>query len=73
MSIRARQAPGPLRTPTPAMDTTRSTERHRLAFGSAIAALAISFAANAAPVPLYNIYRSQDGLTNEGVSLAVVA
>jgi MFS family permease len=38
-----------------------------------VAALAISFAANAAPVPLYNLYRSQDGLTNAGVSLAVVA
>jgi MFS family permease len=73
MSIREYEGPDLRRTPTPAVDAVRSTEHHRLAFGSAVAALAISFAANAAPVPLYNIYRSQDGLTNEGVSLAVVA
>jgi MFS family permease len=73
MSIRESDGSGLLRTPTPVTDTPRSTERHRLAFGSAAAALAISFAANAVPVPLYNIYRSEDGLTNAGVSLAVVA
>jgi MFS family permease len=64
---------GRLRTPTPPMDTSRSAGRRRLAFGSAVAALTISFAANAAPLPLYNVYRRQDGLTNAGVSMAVVA
>jgi MFS family permease len=73
MSIREYEGRGLLRTSTPAKDTPRPTGRHHLAFGSAVAALVISFAANAAPLPLYNVYRSQDGLTNEGVSLAVVA
>ena len=63
----------PLEMPTATVDTSMPAEGRRLAFGSAVAALAISFAANAAPVPLYNVYRSEEGLTNAGVSLAVVA
>lgn len=31
-----------------------------------------AFAAAAAPIPLYNIYRDQDGFTNAGISMAVV-
>ena len=73
MSIRESDGSGLLRTATPVTGAPRPDRRHRLAFGSAVAALAISFAANAAPVPLYNVYRSQDGLTNGAVSLAVVA
>ncbi|WP_202867940.1 MFS transporter [Kribbella pittospori] len=45
----------------------------RLAFLSAVISLMAAFAANAAPVPLYNTYRAEDGFTNAGVSLAVVA
>jgi MFS family permease len=51
-------------------------ERHRtlrLAFVAAVVSLAAVFAGNAAPVPLYNIYRAEDGFTNADVSLAVVA
>jgi MFS family permease len=73
MSIREPTSSGLLGTPTPTIVTAIPAAGRRLGFGSAVAALAISFAANAAPVPLYNVYRSQDGLTNAGVSLAVVA
>jgi MFS family permease len=73
VSIRESDGSGLLPTATPVTGGPRPDPRHRLAFGSAVAALAISFAANAAPVPLYNVYRSQDGLTNGAVSLAVVA
>ena len=45
----------------------------RLAFLSAIVSLAVSFAAAAAPIPLYNIYRAEDGFTNAGISMAVVS
>src|SRR4051794_26938811 len=45
----------------------------RLAFVSAVVSLVVSFAAAAAPIPLYNIYRAEDGFTNVGISIAVVA
>ena len=45
----------------------------RLAFLSAVVSLVASFAASAAPIPLFNIYRAEDGFTNAGISLAVVA
>jgi MFS family permease len=51
-------------------------EAHRggmLAFLSAVLSLVVSFAAAAAPIPLYNIYRAEDGFTNAGISMAVVA
>src|SRR3954463_14303147 len=43
-----------------------------LAFFSAAVSLVVSFAAAAAPIPLYNIYRAEDGFTNAGISLAFV-
>ena len=43
------------------------------AFSSAVIALVVSFAAAAAPIPLYNIYRAEDGFTNAAISMAVVA
>jgi MFS family permease len=45
----------------------------RAAFLSAVVSLVVSFAAAAAPIPLYNIYRAEDGFTNAGISMAVVA
>jgi MFS family permease len=45
----------------------------RLAFFSAAVSLVVAFAAAAAPIPLYNIYRAEDGFTNAGISMAVVA
>ena len=44
----------------------------RLAFLSAVVSLVVSFAAAAAPIPLYNIYRAEDGFTNFGISMAIV-
>lgn len=44
----------------------------RLAFLSAVVSLVVSFAAAAAPIPLYNIYREEDGFTNSGISMAIV-
>ncbi|MBK6006676.1 MFS transporter [Ramlibacter ginsenosidimutans] len=46
--------------------------RLRLAFFSAAVSLVVAFAAAAAPIPLYNIYRAEDGLTNAAISMAVV-
>jgi len=43
-----------------------------LAFFSAVVSLVVSFAAAAAPIPLYNIYRAEDGFTNAGISMAIV-
>lgn len=44
----------------------------RLAFMSAVLGLATSFAAAAAPIPLYNIYRAEEGFSNSGISMAIV-
>lgn len=43
----------------------------RLAFLSAVVSLVVAFAAAAAPIPLYNLYRAQDGFTNAAISMAV--
>jgi MFS family permease len=56
----------------PAIDLARRGRKLRLAFLAAVASLVASFAAAAAPIPLYNTYRAEDGFTNAGVSLAVV-
>ena len=42
------------------------------AFLSAVVSLVVSFAAAAAPIPLYNINRGEDGFTSAGISMAVV-
>lgn len=73
MTTRHSDGSSVLRPLTPAEPAPMSTRGRRLAFGSGVAALVFSFAANAAPVPLYNVYRNKDGLTNGAVSLAVVA
>lgn len=52
----------------PVIDTSR-----RLAFIAAVVSLVAAFAAAAAPIPLYNIYRAEDGFTNAGISMAVVS
>jgi MFS family permease len=44
----------------------------RLAFLSAVASLVASFAAAAAPIAVYNIYRAEDEFTNFGISMAIV-
>jgi MFS family permease len=57
---------------TPATDVAGRGRTPRLAFVSAVVALAASFVASAAPVPLFNTYRAEDGFTNADISLAVV-
>ncbi|MEV6283964.1 MFS transporter [Kribbella sp. NPDC051770] len=44
----------------------------RLAFVSAAASLTAAFVASAAPVPLFNTYRAEEGFTNADISLTVV-
>jgi MFS family permease len=43
-----------------------------LAFSAAVLGIVATFATAAAPIPLYNIYRVEDGFTNFGISMAVV-
>ncbi|WIX76648.1 MFS transporter [Amycolatopsis carbonis] len=45
----------------------------RLAFLSAVVSLVAVFAAVGSTIPLFNIYRAEDGFTNAGISATVVA
>jgi hypothetical protein len=47
--------------------------RLQFAFISAVVALVAAFAAVGSTIPLFNVYRAQDGFTNAGISLTVVA
>jgi MFS family permease len=55
------------------IDVSRKGGTLRLAFVAAVLSLAAGFAAVGATIPLFNIYRAEDGFTNAGVSLTVVA
>ena len=44
-----------------------------LAFLSAVVSLVAAFAAVGSTIPLFNIYRAEDGFTNAGISMTVVA
>ncbi|MEJ8840494.1 MFS transporter [Ramlibacter sp. AN1133] len=57
----------------PVIHKPRQGDKLRLAFFSAVVSLVAAFAAAAAPIPLYNIYRAEDGFTNAGISMAIVA
>ena len=57
----------------PVINQTHRGGTLRLAFLSAVVSLVVTFAAAAAPIPLYNIYRAEDGFTNAGISMTVVA
>jgi MFS family permease len=57
----------------PALNQVRRRRTFRLAFLSAVVSLAAAFAAVAAPIPLFNTYRAEDGFTNADISLAVAA
>lgn len=56
----------------PVINLARGGKSPRLAFSSAVISLVASFAATAAPIPLFNTYRAEDGFTNASISLAVV-
>lgn len=47
--------------------------RLRLAFVAAVLALVAAFAAVGSTIPLFNVYRAEDGFTNAGISTTVVA
>ena len=64
---------GSMRNVAPVINQAHRGGMLRLAFLSAVVSLVVSFAAAAAPIPLYNIYRAEDGFTNAGISMAVVA
>ena len=64
---------GSMQNVAPVINHARRGGMLRLAFLSAVVSLVVSFAAAAAPIPLYNIYRGEDGFTNAGISMAIVA
>lgn len=57
--------------PTQSLD--RQINRPRLTFISAVVALVAVFAAVGSTIPLFNIYRAEEGFTNADISLTVVA
>src|SRR3954447_1258936 len=57
----------------PALDQGRAGRTLRLAFLSSVVSLASAFAAVGSTTPLFNIYRAEDGFTNAGISMTVVA
>src|SRR3954454_6365744 len=57
----------------PALDQVRAGRTLQLAFVSAVISLVAAFAAVGSTIPLFNIYRAEDGFTNAGISLTVVA
>ena len=63
---------GSMQNVAPVINQARRGGTLRLAFLSAVVSLVVSFAAAAAPIPLYNIYRTEEGFTNFGISIAIV-
>jgi len=57
----------------PVVNMTRKGRTLRLAFVSAVVSLVAVFAAVGSTIPLFNIYRAEDGFTNADISLTVVA
>src|SRR3954454_1799529 len=57
----------------PAINLRRRDRTLQLAFVSAVVSLVAVFAAVGSTIPLFNIYRAEDGFTNAGISIAVVA
>jgi MFS family permease len=55
------------------VDQVRRGGTLRLAFLSAVISLTAVFAAVGSTIPLFNIYRAEDGFTNSGVSMTIVA
>ncbi|WP_432176424.1 MFS transporter [Streptomyces sp. Tue6028] len=57
----------------PAPHQDRQGRTFRLAFLSAVLSLTAAFAAVGSTIPLFNVYRAQDGFTNADISMTVVA
>ncbi|NJC73676.1 MFS transporter [Planosporangium thailandense] len=62
-----------MHTVAPALNQVRQGRPLRLAFISGVVSLIAVFAAAGSTIPLFNIYRAQEGFTNAGISLTVVA
>jgi MFS family permease len=58
---------------TPVTNRVSRPRTLRLAFLSAVVSLVAVFAAVGSTIPLFNIYRAEDGFTNAGISVTVVA
>ena len=56
----------------PALNQDRRGRTLRLAILSAEVSLAAAFAAVGSTIPLFNIYRAEEGFTNAGISLTIV-
>ncbi|MET9268125.1 MFS transporter [Kribbella sp. NPDC003557] len=57
----------------PVINLPRRDRGLALAFASAVIALLATFAAVGSTIPLFNIYRAEEGFTNADISLTVVA
>jgi MFS family permease len=57
----------------PVINLRRREKRLRLAFVAAVVSLVAVFAAVGSTIPLFNIYRAEEGFTNADISLTVVA
>jgi MFS family permease len=62
-----------MRRVTPATSRRGRDIALRLAFVSPVVSLVVAFVAVGSTIPLFNIYRAEEGFTNAGISLAVVA
>jgi MFS family permease len=69
----AKATSDPMQNVAPVINRAGRGRTLRLAFLSAAVSLAAAFGASAAPIPLFNTYRAEDGFTNADISLAVVA
>jgi MFS family permease len=57
----------------PALDQVRRRRPLQRAFWAAVVSLAAAFAAVGSTIPLFNVYRAEEGFTNAGISMVVVA
>ncbi len=57
----------------PAIGRTSQSRMLPLAFAAGVVSLTTAFAAVGSTIPLLNVYRAEDGFTNDGISLSVVA
>jgi MFS family permease len=75
MVVRNRLAPrrGSRQNVASAIDQDIRGRSHLLAFLSAVVALVAAFAAVGSTIPLFNVYRAEDGFSNAGIAMTVVA
>ena len=64
---------GSMQNVAPVINLARRGRTLRLAFVSAVVSLVAAFAAVGSTIPLFNIYRAEDGFTNADISMTVVA